>query len=88
MLDLSAVNTQLNSMKRQWDNERQELLGENAALQDATKRLNSEVRSAKDAVKRYAEGEKAEKRHQVVTRTVSVFPLSPCAISAVTERCF
>ena len=58
-------------MKRQWEDERQKLLGENEVLQDATKRLNSEVRSAKDEVEKYAESEKAGRRYQVVTQSVS-----------------
>lgn len=41
--DLHAVNTQLYTMKRQWEDERQKLLGENAVLQDATKRLNAQI---------------------------------------------
>ena len=70
-LNLSAVNAQLTSIKRQWEEERQQLLGENAVLHDVTKRLNSEVRSAKDEAKRIAENEKAEKRNQAFTQTVS-----------------
>ena len=46
--DLESVNAQLASMKKQWDEERRKLVGDNAALQDAAKRLNAEVRQAKN----------------------------------------
>lgn len=62
--DLQAVNTQLNSMKQQWEGERQKLLGENAVLQDATKRLNAEVRNAKTQIERYANKEREGERNR------------------------
>ncbi|KAI0339572.1 hypothetical protein BDW22DRAFT_1399775 [Trametopsis cervina] len=58
--DLQAVNTQLASMKQQWDSERRRLLGENATLKDAASRLNAEVRQVKDEVKRYSETERGK----------------------------
>lgn len=58
--DLQAVNEQLAAMKRQWDEERRKLLGENASLKDATSRLNAEVRQAKNDIKQYASGERSK----------------------------
>ena len=61
--DLEAVNAQLASMKKQWDEERRKLVGDNAALQDAAKRLNAEVRQAKN------ESEKTKAGMQGVSTT-------------------
>ncbi|KAH8103946.1 hypothetical protein BXZ70DRAFT_923662 [Cristinia sonorae] len=60
--DLQAVNRKLTDMQRQWEDERQKLTGENAVLQDATKRLNAEVRNAKSELQRLAEIESAGER--------------------------
>jgi len=38
-------------MKKQWEAEKKQLLGEKAVLQDAAKRLNLQIRSAKEEVK-------------------------------------
>jgi hypothetical protein len=38
-------------MKNQWEAEKKQLLGEKAVLQDAAKRLNLQIRSAKEEVK-------------------------------------
>ena len=69
--DLHAVNSQLSSMKRQWENERQMLLGENAALQDTTKRLKSEVRNAKSQIEWYANKERESERNRGDVEQVS-----------------
>ena len=69
--DLHAVNSQLSSMKRQWESERQKLLGENAVLQDATKRLNAEVRNAKSQIQRYVNKERESERNRDGVEQVS-----------------
>ncbi|KAL6300868.1 hypothetical protein BKA93DRAFT_500905 [Sparassis latifolia] len=56
---LQTVNAQLASMKKAWDQEKRKLLGEKAVLQDAAKRLNLEVREAKNEIQRFAETERA-----------------------------
>ncbi|KAI0675751.1 hypothetical protein C8Q78DRAFT_964116 [Trametes maxima] len=53
--ELKGVNQQLESMRRQWEEEKRKLLGENAVLQDAATRLNVEVRNAKDEIRKYAD---------------------------------
>lgn len=58
--DLHAVTEQLTGMKRQWDDERRKLLGENASLKDATSRLNNEVRQAKSDMRRLADTERTK----------------------------
>jgi len=49
--NLHSVNAQLDMTKKQWEAERQQLLGEKAVLQDAAKRLNLQIRNAKEEVK-------------------------------------
>ncbi|KAI9064084.1 hypothetical protein FKP32DRAFT_1625808 [Trametes sanguinea] len=56
--ELKEVNSQLEAMKKTWDEERKKLLGENAVLQDAATRLNVEVRNAKDEIRKYADAER------------------------------
>lgn len=56
---LQQVNAQLATMKRQWDDEKKELLGENAVLQDAAHRLNTEIRDTKKELKRLTDTGKA-----------------------------
>lgn len=41
----------LDALKQQWTEEKQHLLGEKAVLQDAAKRLDAQIRNAKDEVK-------------------------------------
>lgn len=48
-------------MKRQWDEEKRKLLGDQAALKDAANRLNQEVKEAKERIaERSRAGEKAK----------------------------
>ncbi|KAH7922630.1 hypothetical protein BV22DRAFT_645250 [Leucogyrophana mollusca] len=67
-VDLQSVNRQLSSMKKQWDDEKRQLLGEKAVLQDAANRMNLEVRNAKDEVKKIVETEKATRRSRADTQ--------------------
>ncbi|KAF7798727.1 hypothetical protein EIP86_009952 [Pleurotus ostreatoroseus] len=60
--DLETVNTQLASMKKQWEEEKRQLIGDKAVLQDATTRLHAEVRQAKSEIQRYAESERASEK--------------------------
>ncbi|KAI8969366.1 hypothetical protein BD414DRAFT_503572 [Trametes punicea] len=56
--ELKEVNSQLESMKRAWEEEKKKLLGENAVLQDAATRLNAEVHSANNEIRKYADAER------------------------------
>lgn len=48
-------------MKRQWDEEKRKLLGDQAALKDAANRLNQEVKEAKERIaEKSRAGEKAK----------------------------
>lgn len=46
--ELRAVNRELGSMKKQWQDERRQLLGDNAVLKDAADRLNLQMRDARE----------------------------------------
>jgi chromosome segregation ATPase len=48
--ELQAVNKELASMKKQWREEKRQLLGDNAVLKDAANRLNHQIRDAKERV--------------------------------------
>lgn len=52
-------------MKKQWEEEKRQLLGEKAVLQDAANRLNTQIRIAKDETKRVAESERAGEKMRV-----------------------
>ena len=56
--DLRAVNRELTSMKKQWQEERRQLLGDNAVLKDAADRLNLQMRDAR------ARAEHKERTHE------------------------
>jgi chromosome segregation ATPase len=46
--ELQAVNKELASMKKQWREERRQLLGDNAVLKDAANRLNLQIQDVKE----------------------------------------
>ncbi|KAG6811541.1 hypothetical protein H0H92_006894 [Tricholoma furcatifolium] len=60
--ELKAVNSQLQTMKEEWNQERRALLGENAILQDATNRLNAQMKSAKEEMKKATETGRASEK--------------------------
>ncbi|KAF9224049.1 hypothetical protein BS17DRAFT_880101 [Gyrodon lividus] len=67
-LELQNVNAQLDVMKNQWHDEKRQLLGEKAVLQDAANRMNTEVRNAKDEARRATEAERASRRSRADTQ--------------------
>jgi hypothetical protein len=68
---LQAVNRQLVDMKKQWETERRQLLGEKAVLQDAAKKLNLQVRNAQAEVTRISETERVEQKARASVQGVS-----------------
>jgi myosin protein heavy chain len=46
--ELQAVNRELVSMKKQWREERRQLLGDNVVLKDAANRLNLQIQDARE----------------------------------------
>ncbi|KAJ7180785.1 hypothetical protein C8R46DRAFT_885504 [Mycena filopes] len=63
--DIHSVNSHLGKMKKQWEEEKQKLLGEKAVLQDAANRLNIKVRTAEEEVRTVAETKKAGEKLRV-----------------------
>jgi len=51
-------------MKKTWEEEKRGLLGERAVLQDATKRLNSQIRDAKSEINKATDLHKVESRNR------------------------
>ncbi|KAF5351346.1 hypothetical protein D9758_008042 [Tetrapyrgos nigripes] len=62
--NLRSVNSHLEEMREEWASEKRELLGEKAVLQDAAKRLNSQIREAKSDANKATELQRAESRNQ------------------------
>ncbi|KAG5654174.1 hypothetical protein H0H81_006556 [Sphagnurus paluster] len=67
--DLQSVNVHLASMKAEWEKERRTLLGEKAVLQDATNRLNAQVKTANEEIKKATEGGRAGERAAASVQT-------------------
>jgi myosin protein heavy chain len=55
--ELRAVNRELGSMKNQWQEERRQLLGDNAVLKDAANRLNQQMQDVRERA------EQKERKH-------------------------
>ena len=49
-------------MKKEWEEERRQLVGEKAVLQDAAKRLNVQVRIAKEEARKVVESGRSEEK--------------------------
>lgn len=60
--NLWSVNSHLETMKKEWEDERRNLVGEKAVLQDAANRLNMKVQTAKEETKKAAESEHAKEK--------------------------
>lgn len=69
-LELTNVNDQLDIMKKQWQDEKRQLLGEKAVLQDAANRMNIEVRNAKQEARKAVEAERESRRSRADTQGV------------------
>jgi myosin protein heavy chain len=50
--ELRAVNRELASMRKQWQEERRQLLGDNAVLKDAANRLNLQIQDVRERAER------------------------------------
>jgi len=76
-LELQNVNAQLDTMKKQWQDEKRQLLGEKAVLQDAANRMNIQVQNAKQEVRKAVEAERESRRSRVDTQGVENSPCGP-----------
>ncbi len=57
-VNLRSVNSQLASMKKDWEKERQQLVSEKAVLQDVANRLNDKIRNATEEAAKASQAEK------------------------------
>ena len=62
--ELRAVNRELGSMKNQWQEERRQLLGDNAVLKDAANRLNQQMQDVRERA------EQKERKHDKARTSV------------------
>jgi len=60
--NLKSVNSHLEAMKTEWEEERRKLVGEKATLQDATNRLNVQVRTAREEARKVADSGHAKEK--------------------------
>ncbi|KAG6877425.1 hypothetical protein C0993_007593 [Termitomyces sp. T159_Od127] len=60
--DLQSVNAHLEALKQEWSQERKTLLGERAALQDATNRLNAQMKTTKEEMRKVVESSQASQK--------------------------
>ncbi|KAL4266485.1 Pericentrin/AKAP-450 centrosomal targeting domain-containing protein [Pleurotus pulmonarius] len=61
---LKSVNDNLAGMHKHWEEEKSQLLGEKAMLQDTTNRLNLQLQTAKEETKRVSQSGKVKDRVQ------------------------
>ncbi|KAF7430968.1 hypothetical protein PC9H_006683 [Pleurotus ostreatus] len=61
---LKSVNDNLAGMHKHWEEEKSQLLGEKAMLQDTTNRLNLQLQTAKEEAKRVSQSGKVKDRVQ------------------------
>ncbi|KAG5725048.1 hypothetical protein E4T56_gene12404 [Termitomyces sp. T112] len=60
--DLQSVNAHLEALKKEWVHERRILIGEKAVLQDATNRLNAQMKTTKDEMRKVVESSRAAEK--------------------------
>ncbi|KAF9479579.1 hypothetical protein BDN70DRAFT_878644 [Pholiota conissans] len=60
--NLESVNKHLDELKHQWEKEKQQLIGEKAALESTTSRLTGQVKLTKEEARKAAESGKAGER--------------------------
>lgn len=68
--NLQTVNQQLAGLKKQWDDERRQLLGEKAVLEDAAHQLNLQVLNAQAEVQRMSQTERAGQKARATVESV------------------
>jgi len=69
--DVVSLNAHLDSLKKQWEEEKKQLLGEKAVLQDAALRLNVQVKTAKEQARKAAETARGGDRAKANVQSVS-----------------
>ncbi|KAL0954003.1 hypothetical protein HGRIS_005160 [Hohenbuehelia grisea] len=62
--NLHAVNSDLADLRKRWAEEKHQLLGEKAVLQDATTRLNAQISNAREEARKAAQSGRASEQVQ------------------------
>ncbi|CAA7269241.1 unnamed protein product [Cyclocybe aegerita] len=57
--NIQAVNNHLEQLKKQWEHEKEKLMGEKAVLENAANRLNGQVKSSQEQARKVAESSRA-----------------------------
>ncbi|KAF8159408.1 hypothetical protein B0H34DRAFT_703324 [Crassisporium funariophilum] len=57
--NLQSVNSHLDGLKKEWEDEKKKLLGEKAILENAANRLNGQIKATKDETRKHAETTRA-----------------------------
>jgi len=74
--NLQAVNQHLEELKKQWESEKNKLLGEKAALENATNRLNGQVKNTQEESRKAKESNRAGERLRANVEHVCLLSLS------------
>ena len=72
--NLQSVNSHLDKLRHQWEEEKKKLLGEKAVLEDAASRLNGQVKGSKEEAKKIAESNRIIEKSRANTQSVSAAP--------------
>lgn len=76
--NLRTVNSQLASMKRDWEQERQQLVNDKAVLQDVANHLKDKIRSAAEEAANAKQSEKNGQAQRNDVQTVSRIGACAC----------
>ncbi|KAF8527286.1 hypothetical protein JB92DRAFT_2698552 [Gautieria morchelliformis] len=68
-LSLQAMNSQLNTLRLQWESEQKQIVGQNVVLQDAANRLNAELGAVRGEAKQALENGRQEISEEARART-------------------
>jgi hypothetical protein len=70
--ELKNVNIHLSTLKSEWENEKQKLLGEKHVLQEAANRLNMQMRNAEEERVKASSLHRADQKQSADVQTVSI----------------
>jgi hypothetical protein len=68
-LSLQAMNSQLNTLRLQWESEQNQLVGQNVVLQDAATHLNAQLGAVRGEAKQALENGRQEVSDEARART-------------------
>jgi predicted nucleic acid-binding Zn-ribbon protein len=74
--ELLSVNCQLENLKKQWEDEKCQLIGEKAALRDTAERLDARVKRAQEEARRAVESGRARDKARASVEGVCIFSMT------------